>query len=229
MDRPPTISHKAIRLTTTSKQVNLVRMNRSLLERWGLQVRTLQRSQKAMLRAKTIRRKETTVNQLATVNRRMALHKEMQLKRMHRAAIKTVPVNRDPTEQNHPRVLVLEIKPATQRSITWQIRREQQSTSDATPQAQLSKDPSNSSGEGGTASGGTNNGAKPTAGNMRGEAAANLEYTKKTTDLALDFLDRQRDQPDPEFLKRLGWTEKIFVTSLTDGKLRRRKDLRPMD
>ncbi len=35
---------------------------------------------------------------------------------------------------------------------------------------------------------------------------ANLEYTKELTDMALEYLDRQRDQPDPELLKRLGWS-----------------------
>jgi hypothetical protein len=33
-----------------------------------------------------------------------------------------------------------------------------------------------------------------------------LEYAKKTTDMVLDYLDRQRDQPDPELLRRMGWT-----------------------
>jgi collagen type III alpha len=36
---------------------------------------------------------------------------------------------------------------------------------------------------------------------------ANMEYTEEATDMALDYLQRQRDQPDPELLKRLGWTE----------------------
>jgi hypothetical protein len=36
---------------------------------------------------------------------------------------------------------------------------------------------------------------------------ANLEYTKKTTDLALEALRRQREQPDPELLKKLHWSE----------------------
>lgn len=43
---------------------------------------------------------------------------------------------------------------------------------------------------------------------------ANVDYAKKVTDLALDYLDRQKDQPDPELLKRLGWTDeelKAFV------------------
>jgi len=36
---------------------------------------------------------------------------------------------------------------------------------------------------------------------------ANLEYAKKATDLALDALRRQREQPDPELLKKLHWSE----------------------
>ncbi len=35
---------------------------------------------------------------------------------------------------------------------------------------------------------------------------ANLDYARKTTDLVLDYLDRQRDQPDPKLLERLNWT-----------------------
>ncbi len=38
-----------------------------------------------------------------------------------------------------------------------------------------------------------------------GEEKANLEYAEKTTDLLLDYIDRQRDAPDPELLKRLDW------------------------
>ena len=36
---------------------------------------------------------------------------------------------------------------------------------------------------------------------------ANLEYAKKATDLALEALRRQRQQPDPELLKKLHWSE----------------------
>ncbi len=31
---------------------------------------------------------------------------------------------------------------------------------------------------------------------------------KKATDMVLDYLKRQKDQPDPELLKKLNWTEK---------------------
>src|SRR5262249_40590779 len=37
---------------------------------------------------------------------------------------------------------------------------------------------------------------------------ANLDYARKATDLALEHLKKElrKDQPDPELLKRLGWT-----------------------
>ena len=38
--------------------------------------------------------------------------------------------------------------------------------------------------------------------------AANLDYARKKTDLALDYLAHQlaKDKPDPRLLERLGWT-----------------------
>jgi collagen type III alpha len=39
------------------------------------------------------------------------------------------------------------------------------------------------------------------------EDPANLEYAKKATDMALEALRRQREQPDPELLKKLHWSE----------------------
>lgn len=36
---------------------------------------------------------------------------------------------------------------------------------------------------------------------------ANLEYAKKATDMVLDYLEQQRDQPDAELLEKLNWTE----------------------
>jgi hypothetical protein len=36
---------------------------------------------------------------------------------------------------------------------------------------------------------------------------ANLEFAKKQTDLALQYLRDQKDDPDPELLDRLGWTK----------------------
>ncbi len=49
--------------------------------------------------------------------------------------------------------------------------------------------------------GSTSSGAGSTA------DAANLEYTRKATDLALDYLAQQETNPDPELLKRLNWSE----------------------
>jgi hypothetical protein len=51
-------------------------------------------------------------------------------------------------------------------------------------------------------------GAKAGGGAEKDFAAekANLEYAEKTTNLILDYIDRQRDQPDPELLKRLQWS-----------------------
>ena len=37
--------------------------------------------------------------------------------------------------------------------------------------------------------------------------SANKEYADKLTDLALDYLKQQKDQPDPELLKRLNWSK----------------------
>lgn len=36
---------------------------------------------------------------------------------------------------------------------------------------------------------------------------ANLEYAKNATNMALEYLQRQKDQPDPELLKELNWTK----------------------
>ena len=40
--------------------------------------------------------------------------------------------------------------------------------------------------------------------------AANLEYTRKSTDLALDHLKNElaKDEPDPELLNQLGWSRR---------------------
>ncbi|MFO0821115.1 MAG: hypothetical protein U1A77_24430 [Pirellulales bacterium] len=36
--------------------------------------------------------------------------------------------------------------------------------------------------------------------------AANLDYARRATDLVLEYLKDQKDQPDPELLRRLGWS-----------------------
>ncbi|MFN7733872.1 MAG: hypothetical protein ACK5OB_18385 [Pirellula sp.] len=48
--------------------------------------------------------------------------------------------------------------------------------------------------------------AERSQGKEYGGEKANIEYADKTTDLLLDYIDRQRDQPDPELLKRLNWS-----------------------
>jgi hypothetical protein len=36
--------------------------------------------------------------------------------------------------------------------------------------------------------------------------AANLDYARRATDLVIEYLKDQKDQPDPELLRRLGWS-----------------------
>ena len=53
------------------------------------------------------------------------------------------------------------------------------------------------------------------------EDPANKEYADKVTDLALDYLKQQKDQPDPELLKRLKWSDedlKKFLDRWTEAK-----------
>ena len=40
-----------------------------------------------------------------------------------------------------------------------------------------------------------------------GAESANLDYAKEATNLALEYLERQKDQPDPELLKEMNWTK----------------------
>ena len=56
-----------------------------------------------------------------------------------------------------------------------------------------------------SSAGGTGPGA-PSVAKDFGAEKANLEYADKTTDMVLEYLDRQRDQPDPELLKKLNWS-----------------------
>jgi hypothetical protein len=56
---------------------------------------------------------------------------------------------------------------------------------------------------------------------------ANADYAKQVTDLALDYLDRQRDQPDPELLKRLGWTDDELRAFVDRWKKAREKGITP--
>ena len=72
---------------------------------------------------------------------------------------------------------------------------------------------------GGQSGGGQPNGGKPSDGSPADQKwkpgqdeaeEANLQYARKATDLALEHLkdELRKDQPDPELLKRLGWTKK---------------------
>ena len=90
-------------------------------------------------------------------------------------------------------------------------------------------DPSKS--KAGSASAGTNNsGSAGSGGSLSdgGDASSkdqadpvNQDYANKTTDLALDYLKRQKDQPDPELLRRLNWTKddmQKFIDRWTEAK-----------
>ncbi len=101
---------------------------------------------------------------------------------------------------------------------------------------------SNSSGnQAGDQPGGSGSGNQPGGGNLTGQSssgnkqntpqtnsanvadAANLEYTKRATDLALDYLTQQQVNPDPELLEQLNWTEdelRDFVKRWNELKLR---------
>ena len=83
----------------------------------------------------------------------------------------------------------------------------------------------------GSASSGTNDsGSAGSGGSLSdgGDASSkdqadpvNQDYANKTTDLALDYLKRQKDQPDPELLRRLNWTKddmQKFIDRWTEAK-----------
>ncbi len=60
--------------------------------------------------------------------------------------------------------------------------------------------------------GGNGNGLQSAAGGGASEVtppadAADLEYTKKATDMVLDYLKQTRDAPDRELLEKLNWSE----------------------
>ncbi len=48
---------------------------------------------------------------------------------------------------------------------------------------------------------------------MAGDAV-NQNDAEQTTQLVLDYLNRQRDQPDPELLRELNWTKADFQSFL---------------
>lgn len=71
--------------------------------------------------------------------------------------------------------------------------------------------PSGKSGAGQKAGGAASGGGNGTAGGEGGDAgsqdAANAEYAEKTTQMVLDYLERQKEQPDPKLLEELNWTQ----------------------
>lgn len=82
-------------------------------------------------------------------------------------------------------------------------------------------------GGGGSPGGGGNTGASQNKPNSTGQDVgadeANLEFTKKATDLAIEYLEGQQEDPDPELLERLNWTEaelREFVQRWKDLKAR---------
>ena len=96
-----------------------------------------------------------------------------------------------------------------------------------------SKPSSNSSG--GDASGsketenvGAGGSNKRTSDSPDGQAEdAKQNYADKTTDLALDYLRKQKDQPDPELLKRMNWTKEDmqkFLQRWTEAKEQAKSD-----
>ncbi|MFK7738588.1 MAG: hypothetical protein AB8B50_21365, partial [Pirellulaceae bacterium] len=60
--------------------------------------------------------------------------------------------------------------------------------------------PGRSSGGGSSAAGGAGSEASSSD-------AANESFAEETTDMVLDYLERQKDQPDPELLNDLNWTD----------------------
>ncbi len=73
--------------------------------------------------------------------------------------------------------------------------------------------------EGASSAGSSTKGSDTQSGNRADPA--NKEYADKVTDLALDYLKQQKDQPDPELLKRLKWSEedlKKFLDRWTEAK-----------
>lgn len=62
-------------------------------------------------------------------------------------------------------------------------------------------------GQGGAPMEGSAEAAESASGEVPDGDAANLDYTRKATAMALDYLKDQEHNPDPELLKELNWTE----------------------
>ena len=64
-------------------------------------------------------------------------------------------------------------------------------------------------GTGNASPGGSASSANQKNSDTKGTAQpANAEFSSETTQMALDYLARQKDQPDPELLRHLDWTDK---------------------
>ncbi len=66
---------------------------------------------------------------------------------------------------------------------------------------------SNAAGEGGSGVGTASDSASSGGDVTTPVEAADLEYTKKATDMVLDYLNETRDAPDRELLEKLNWSE----------------------
>ncbi|MFN3191719.1 MAG: hypothetical protein ACE361_14505 [Aureliella sp.] len=89
-----------------------------------------------------------------------------------------------------------------------------QSSSDQNSAASSGQDSPQGSAKGGNmpntgrSTGGGTASPSGAAGSEVGEAdSANANYAEQTTDMVLDYLDRQKDQPDPDLLKDLDWSK----------------------
>lgn len=79
------------------------------------------------------------------------------------------------------------------------------------------QDQRSAAGQANTASAGVGSNESPTAKNddQAGTAEGNLEYSEKATDLVLDHLRNQSNNPDPELLREMNWTEQDLKDFLT--------------
>ncbi len=68
---------------------------------------------------------------------------------------------------------------------------------------------------------------KASEGGEFGSDKAKIDYANQATDMMLEYIDRQKDQPDPELLKRLDWSAddlRLFAEKWKRAKEEARKD-----
>jgi len=68
---------------------------------------------------------------------------------------------------------------------------------------------------------------KASQGGEFGSDQARIDYANQATDMMLEYIDRQKDQPDPELLKRLNWSAedlRQFAEKWKQAKEEARKD-----